>query len=185
MNADEHQRAAMSPVANPRQRAAMLRVDHAGEYGATRIYAGQLAVMGQRSGNARKIARMAEQEARHRLVFDRMIAERGVRPTALQPIWNVAGFALGAATALIGPKAAMACTAAIETEIDRHYGEQLDQIGDGDAELSATIAEFRAEEIEHRDTAIRAGAEQAPAYPLLSGAIRLGCRIAIRLSRHI
>jgi ubiquinone biosynthesis monooxygenase Coq7 len=163
----------------------MLRVDQAGEYGATRIYAGQLAVMGGRTTEARAIARMAEQEARHRKIFDTMIARRGVRPTALQPIWNVAGFALGAATALIGPKAAMACTAAIETEIDRHYGEQLDILGDKDPELSAVIAEFRAEEIEHRDTAIAAGAEQAPAYPLLSGAIRLGCRIAIGLSRHI
>ena len=155
-----------------RRHASMLRVDQAGEYGATRIYAGQLAVMGQASDEARKIARMAEQEARHRIVFDRMMAERGVRPTALQPLWNVAGFALGAATALMGPKAAMACTAAIETEIE-------------DPELSGAIAEFRAEELEHRATAIRAGAEQAPAYPLLSGAIRLGCRIAIGLSRHI
>jgi len=167
------------------KRAAMLRVDQAGEYGATRIYAGQLAVMGGRPAEARAIARMADQEARHRRIFDAMIAHRGVRPTALQPVWHVAGFALGAATALIGPKAAMACTAAIETEIDRHYGQQLDAIGEDDPELAATIAEFRAEEIEHRDTAIAAGAEQAPAFPLLSGAIRLGCRIAIGLSRHI
>jgi ubiquinone biosynthesis monooxygenase Coq7 len=128
---------------------------------------------------------MAEQEARHRVLFDALAAKRGVRPTALQPVWHVAGFALGAATALIGPKAAMACTAAIETEIDRHYGEQLDQIGTTDPELSEAIAEFRGEEIEHRDMALDAGAEQAPAFPLLSGAIRLGCRIAIGLSRHI
>jgi len=168
-----------------KERAAMLRVDQAGEYGATRIYAGQLAVMGQRSPEARAIARMAAQEERHRAIFDAMIALRGVRPTALQPLWNVAGFALGAATALIGPKAAMACTAAIESEIDRHYGEQLEQIGDGDPELGATIAEFRVEEVEHRDAALAAGAEQAPAYPLLSGAIRLGCRIAIGLSHRI
>ena len=166
-------------------RATMLRVDQAGEYGSTRIYAGQLAVMGGRSPEARMIARMAAQEARHRDIFDAMIAARGVRPTALRPLWNVAGFALGAATALMGPKAAMACTAAIETEIDQHYGAQLDALGDTDPALSATIAEFRAEEIEHLDTAIAAGAEQAPAFPLLSGAIRLGCRIAIGLSRHI
>jgi len=183
--ANAQQRAAPLPAANAQQRAAMLRVDQAGEFGATRIYAGQLAVMGQRSDEARAITRMAEQEARHRAIFDRMMTQRGVRPTALQPLWNVAGFALGAATALIGPKAAMACTVAIETEIDRHYGEQLDQLGDGDPELSATIGEFRAEEVEHRETALAAGAEQAPAYALLSGAIRLGCRIAIRLSRNI
>lgn len=183
--ATAQQRAASSPAATAQQRAAMLRVDQAGEYGATRIYAGQLAVMGQRSVDARAIARMASQEARHRTIFDAMVTARGVRPTALQPLWNAAGFALGAATALIGPKAAMACTAAIETEIDRHYGEQLAAIGDGDPELSATIREFQAEEVEHRDAALAAGAEQAPAFPLLSGAIRLGCRIAIGLSRHI
>lgn len=163
----------------------MIRVDQAGEYGATRIYAGQLAIMGDRTPAAREIAGMARQEERHRAFFDKMIADRGVRPTLLQPFWSVAGFALGAATAAIGPEAAMACTAAVETEIDKHYSEQLQQLGDSDPALSAAIAEFQAEEVEHRETAIAAGAEQAPAYPLLSGAIRLGCRIAIRLSRHI
>ncbi|OHD05433.1 MAG: ubiquinone biosynthesis protein UbiB, partial [Sphingomonadales bacterium GWF1_63_6] len=153
--------------------------------GATRIYAGQLAVMGDRHPYARIIAGMAAQEERHRATFDAMIARRGVRPTALSPIWNVAGFALGAVTAAIGPKAAMACTAAIETEIDRHYAEQLEQIGTDDAELSEAIADFQAEEVEHRDAALAHGAEQAPAYPLLFGAIRLGCRAAIALSKRI
>ena len=165
--------------------ARMLRVDQAGEYGATRIYAGQLAVMGDRAPHAAEIAAMATQEAEHRARFDALIAERGVRPTALQPLWNAAGFALGAATALIGPEAAMACTAAIETEIERHYSAQLDELGDDDPELSATIAEFRDDEREHHATALAAGAERAPAYPLLSGAIRLGCRVAIRLSERI
>jgi 3-demethoxyubiquinol 3-hydroxylase len=172
-------------VTGDADRAAMLRVDQAGEFGATRIYAGQLAVMGGRHPMAREIARMAAQEERHRARFDAMMAERRVRPTALAPLWNVAGFALGAATALIGPKAAMACTAAIETEIDRHYGAQLDRLSGSDAELSETIAEFRAEEVEHRDAALAAGAEQAPAYPVLSGLIRLGCRVAIGLSERI
>jgi ubiquinone biosynthesis monooxygenase Coq7 len=165
--------------------ARMLRVDQAGEYGATRIYAGQLAVMGDRAPHAGEIAHMAEQEAVHRAKFDALIARRGVRPTALQPVWNVAGFALGAATALIGPKAAMACTAAIETEIDRHYTQQLDELGDQDPELAGMIREFRDDERAHKDAAIAAGAEQAPAYPLLSGAIRIGCRLAIRLSERI
>ncbi|MBY8826019.1 demethoxyubiquinone hydroxylase family protein [Sphingomonas colocasiae] len=163
----------------------MLRVDQAGEYGATRIYAGQMAVMGDRTPAARMIAGMAAQEERHRRHFDAMIAARGVRPTLLQPIWDVAGFWLGAATAAIGPEAAMACTAAIETEIDNHYREQLEQLGDSDPELSEAIAEFRAEEIEHRDQALAAGAERAPAYPVLSAAIRLGCRAAIALSKRI
>lgn len=165
--------------------ASMLRVDQAGEYGATRIYAGQLAVMGDRHPLGRAIAGMAAQEERHREHFDALIARRGVRPTVLQPFWNVAGFALGAVTAAIGPEAAMACTAAIETEIDRHYAEQLEAIGDDDPELAGLVADFQAEEVEHRDTALAHGAERAPAYPLLSGAIRLGCRAAIALSKRI
>lgn len=165
--------------------AAMLRVDQAGEYGATRIYAGQLAVMGDRTPMGRAIAGMASQEENHRRQFDALIVERGVRPTLLQPVWDVAGFALGAVTAAIGPEAAMACTAAIETEIDRHYQEQLDELGDSDPQLSGMIREFQADEIEHRDAALEAGAERAPAYPLMFHAIRLGCRAAIALSKRI
>lgn len=165
----------------------MIRVDQAGEFGATRIYAGQLAVMGDRGPHAQEIAHMAEQEKEHRSRFDALMAERGVRPTALEPFWSVAGYALGAATALIGPEAAMACTAAVETEIDKHYSDQLDRLAetDADPELAAMIEEFREEEREHRDAALAAGAEKAPAYPLLSGVIRLGCRAAIKLAERI
>lgn len=163
----------------------MIRVDQAGEYGATRIYAGQLAVMGDRSDAARSIAGMALQEERHRAFFDAMIARRGVRPTLLQPMWKVAGFALGAATAAMGPRAAMACTVAVETEIDRHYQDQLDELGNDDPELADAVRQFREEELEHKDAALEAGAEQAPAYPLLTAAIRLGCRAAIGLSKRI
>jgi 3-demethoxyubiquinol 3-hydroxylase len=166
-------------------RTSMIRVDQAGEFGAKRIYAGQLAIMGDRHPAARSIAHMASQEQKHLDAFDRIMAERGVRPTALQPFWNVAGFALGAATAAIGPEAAMACTVAVETEIDRHYSEQLEELGDSDPELSAMITEFRAEELEHKATALAEGAERAPAYPLMSAAIRLGCRAAIALSKRI
>ena len=109
--------------------ASMLRVNQAGEYGATRIYAGQLAVLSKSSHAAHQIARMARQEQRHLDRFDTLMAARKVRPTALQPLWDVAGFALGAATALISEKAALACTDAVETVIDRHYGEQLDELG--------------------------------------------------------
>ncbi|MBB3764466.1 demethoxyubiquinone hydroxylase family protein [Sphingomicrobium lutaoense] len=163
----------------------MIRVDHAGEYGATRIYAGQLAVLGDRSAAAHQVARMASQEERHLARFDQLIVERGVRPTLLQPFWNVAGFTLGAATALLGEKAAMACTDAVETEIDRHYAEQLEQLGDSDPELSADIEQFREEELEHRDTAREHGSEEALAYPLLTGMIRLGCRAAIAVAKRI
>ncbi len=165
--------------------AAMLRVNQAGEYGATRIYAGQLAVLRRSSPASKLVARMAGQEERHLKRFDALMTERGVRPTALQPLWNRAGFALGAVTALISEEAAMACTEAIETEIDRHYADQLEQLGDDDPELAADIARFRAEEIEHRDVAREAGAAMAPAYPLLSGAIRAACRVAIGLSKRI
>ncbi len=177
------------PAPRPGQRAAdrkaMLRVDQAGEYGAVRIYAGQLAVLGDRHPMSRAIAHMAAQEERHRAHFDRMLAQRGVRPTALQPVWHVAGFALGAATALLGPKAAMACTAAIETEIDAHYERQLEELGTDDPDLSTAIADFQAEEVEHREAALKAGAEEAPGYPLLSGLIRMGCRAAIAISQKI
>ncbi|HEU0043904.1 demethoxyubiquinone hydroxylase family protein [Sphingomonas sp.] len=165
--------------------AAMIRVDQAGEYGATRIYAGQLAVLGDRHPAARAISHMAHQEERHRAFFDRLIAERGVRPTLLQPFWNVAGFALGAATAAIGPEAAMACTAAVETEIDKHYQEQLDALGTSDPELGDAIREFQAEELEHKEHAISAGAESAFAYPVLSAFIRFGCKVAIAASKRI
>jgi len=163
----------------------MLRVDQAGEYGATRIYAGQLAVMGNRAPNSGEVAMMAAQEQAHCARLDALLVRDGVRPTALQPLWAVAGYALGVATALAGPEAAMACTAAVEEEIDRHYTRQLDELGDEDPELSDTIREFRDDERAHREAALAAGAERAPCYPLLSGAIRLGCRLAIGLSERI
>jgi len=170
-----------------KDRSEMIRVDQAGEFGATRIYAGQLAIIGDRGPHSAQIRHMAEQEEVHRARFDALMARRGIRPTALQPFWSVAGYALGAATALVGPEAAMACTAAVEEEIDRHYTAQLDELErDGDdPELAGMIEEFREEEREHRETALASGAEQAPAYPLLSGAIRLGCRAAIRLAEKI
>ena len=167
--------------------ARMIRVDQAGEFGATRIYAGQLAVIGNRGPHAQEIAGMAREEEDHRERFDALMAQRGVRPTILHPFWSAAGYALGAGTALLGPEAAMACTAAVETEIDKHYSDQLDRLSqdNSDPELSAMITEFREDEREHLDKAMAAGAEKAPAYPLLSGAIRLGCRAAIRLAERI
>lgn len=163
----------------------MIRVDHAGEYGAARIYAGQLAVMGTRQPVASEIARMARQEELHLEAFNKLMVEREVRPTLLMPIWHGAGFALGAISALVGPKAAMAVTAAVETEIDRHYGKQREALANNDPELETMIAEFQADEAEHKETAIRHGAEKAPAYPLFSALIRAGCRTAIRLSERL
>ena len=163
----------------------MLRVNQAGEYGATRIYAGQLAVLRRNCPESKLIARMAVQEERHLKRFNALLVERRVRPTLLQPIWNVAGFALGAATALMSEEAAMACTEAVETEIDKHYASQLDDLGEEDPELASDIAEFQAEELEHRDVAREAGAANAVGYPILTGMIRAGCRVAIELSKRI
>lgn len=163
----------------------MLRVDQAGEYGATRIYAGQLAVMRRNGSEAKLIARMASQEERHLKRFNALMAERRVRPTVLQPLWNVAGFALGAATALMSERAALACTDAVETEIDKHYSEQLAQLAAHDPELASDIADFQADEVDHRDSARAAGARQAVGYPVLTAAIRAGCRVAIELSKRI
>ncbi|HEY4124933.1 MAG TPA: demethoxyubiquinone hydroxylase family protein [Rhizomicrobium sp.] len=170
-----------------RETDAMIRVDHAGEYGAVRIYEGQLAVMRNRpesQGAARAIAHMAEQEQAHLKAFDKLVNERRVRPTALEPVWRVAGFALGAATAFMGEKTAMACTAAVEEVIDEHYSKQLEKLDD-DPALKKTLTEFRADEIAHRDEALSHGAEAAPGYRLLSAAIKTGCRVAIKLSERI
>jgi 3-demethoxyubiquinol 3-hydroxylase len=162
----------------------MIRVDHAGEYGAARIYRGQLAVLG-RSPAAPLIRRMEEQEQRHLAAFDRLVVERRVRPTALSPLWHVAGWALGAASAALGERAAMACTAAVEEVIDAHYAGQIDALGEAEPELKQSLEEFRSNEIEHRDTAIAQGAEDAPAYALFSAAIKAGSRLAIWLSTRI
>jgi ubiquinone biosynthesis monooxygenase Coq7 len=166
-----------------------IRVDQAGEFGAVRIYEGQLAALrwtGRTNSEAgRKIAAMARAEREHNRVFDRLLAERRVRPTALSPLWSMAGFALGAATALMGDKAAMACTVAVEETIDEHYAHQAAALGDDEAELRGTIEKFRAEEIQHKEEALASGAEQAPAYTALTSTIKAGSRLAIWLSTRI
>jgi ubiquinone biosynthesis monooxygenase Coq7 len=164
----------------------MIRVDHAGEYGAVRIYAGQQAVFGARqSKTADAIRHMAKQEDEHLARFETLIAERGVRPTVLQPVWHAAGFALGAATALLGEHTAMACTEAVEEVIDDHYAGQVAALGDSDPELKASIEKFRAEEIAHRDAALAHGSELALGHTLLTAAIKQGCKLAIALSTKI
>ncbi len=162
----------------------MLRVDHAGEFGAARIYDGQLAVLG-RAPSARVIRHMAEQEKRHLAEFEKLVAARRVRPTILSPLWSVAGFALGAATALLGERAAMACTVAVEEVIDEHYRQQAETLGDDEPALRRTIEEFRADENEHRDTALAHGARETLGYDLLSGVVKAGSRLAIWLSTRV
>ncbi|MGE0271527.1 MAG: demethoxyubiquinone hydroxylase family protein [Alphaproteobacteria bacterium] len=162
----------------------MIRVNQAGEYGAMRIYAGQLAVL-RHGPAAEKIKEMAAQERKHLDAFNKLAAERRVRPTALEPLWHLAGFALGAATALMGEKAAMACTVAVEEVIEEHYADQAAKLGEDEAPLRETIQEFRADELEHRDTAVAHHARETPGYELLASAIKAGSRLAIWLSTRV
>ena len=166
------------------QIARFLRVNQAGELGAVRIYQGQRAVLGK-GRHGPLLDHMTKQEQHHLDTFNRLIAERRVRPTALSPLWNVAGFVLGAGTALLGERAAMACTVAVEEAIDEHYADQAASLGEDESALKATIEQFRAEELEHRDIGLANEAEKAPAYPLLSGAIKTGCKFAIWLSERV
>lgn len=166
------------------QRARMLRVNHAGEYGAKQIYAGQLAVL-KNSETAPVIQHMAEQEQQHLDYFNHTLPEYQVRPSALLPLWHVAGFALGAATALLGEKAAMACTVAVEEVIDAHYQSQLADLQTHDPALAEKVEQFRQEELEHRDTGLHHHAEDAPAYHLLKTVIQTGSRAAIWLASRV
>lgn len=166
----------------------ILRVDHAGELAAVQIYRGQRAVMSQAPNRTRLAGHFAEleaQEAEHLARFDRLLTERRVRPTALAPVWRLAGFALGAGTALLGEKAAHACTEAVETVIEAHYADQIAELAERNPDLAAELSKFRDEELAHRDAAIEDGAREAPGYSLLSAVIRTGCRAAIKVSEKI
>ena len=168
--------------------AEMLRVDHAGEFGATRIYEGQRAVFSRLPGARKITAQLAEQEADeavHKAAFDKLLLERKVRPTLLGPIWGAAGFGLGVVTALMGEKAAHACTAAVEEVIEDHYREQIEELGDQEPELSAMISRFRDEEIAHKDQAIAEGAKEAFGHPVLEAVIKAGCRVAIAVCQKV
>ncbi|MCR6643433.1 MAG: demethoxyubiquinone hydroxylase family protein [Terricaulis sp.] len=166
----------------------MIRVDHAGEFGAVQIYRGQRAVFERIESKrhaARLIAEMEAGEEEHLETFDRLIAERNVRPTIMAPIWRVAGFGLGAATALMGEKAAHACTEAVEEVIEQHYASQSAALEGVDEDLKTIVDRFREEELAHRDTAVEQGARDAPGYPVLSALIKFGCRAAIRISEKV
>jgi ubiquinone biosynthesis monooxygenase Coq7 len=162
----------------------IIRVDHAGEYGAMRIYAGQLAVM-KNSDKKHLIEHMTEQEKQHLETFEELMKERYVRPTLFMPLWHIAGFALGAATALMGEKAAFACTVAVESVIDEHYAEQGKTLVNAEPKLAQTIEQFRIEEMEHHNLSMEQGAEETPLYPVLSLAVKTVSKLAIWLSSRI
>lgn len=168
--------------------AEILRVDHAGELGAVHIYQGQRAVLGAAKGRERIAAQLEEMEgheAVHLAKFDELLNQRQVRPTVMTPVWRVAGFALGAGTALMGEKAAHACTEAVESVIEQHYAGQIAELSEQEPELAAQLSTFRDEELAHRDLAVEEGARQAPGYAALSAVIRAGCRAAIKLSEKV
>ncbi len=163
----------------------IVRVDHAGEYGAVRIYEGQLAVFGDNHPMSNTIKHMKEQEDVHLERFDKLIREYNARPTFITPLWHVAGYALGAGTALMGPKAAMACTEAVEEVIDKHYAEQIESLDEEEGALAETLEKFRQEEVEHKNIAIENGAQETPGHGLLYGAIKLGVKTVIKIAERI
>ena len=163
----------------------IIRVDHAGEYGATKIYEGQIAIFGKNTKIGKTIQHMADQEQEHIEKFQELIISERVRPTALLPLWTIAGYTLGAGTALLGEKAAMACTVAVEKVIGEHYNEQILLLENDQKKLKSTIKKFAADELEHHDIGIAHDAEKAPGYKLLTKVIELGCKTAIAVSKKI
>jgi ubiquinone biosynthesis monooxygenase Coq7 len=159
----------------------MVRVNHAGEFGAVRIYDGQIAVLGKRPVG--KILRhMRDQEREHLASFAQVMAVRSVRPTVMLPLWHFGGFALGAVTAVLGERVAMACTEAVEDTVVDHYDRQLESLPRGEEDLSLLIERVRDEERAHGDDAIAQGAQRAPGHAILYSLISAGCRAAIRIS---
>lgn len=174
--------------ASKRRRDEILRVDHAGEYAAVHIYRAQRAVFAGRAGKDAIAADMEEmrgQEQVHLERFQALLKAENVRPTVMTPVWRLAALALGAGTALIGEKAAHACTEAVESVIEEHYADQIAEVRDRDPALAAELTRFREEELAHHDHAVEHGSREAPAYDLLSAVIKAGCRVAIKVSERI
>ncbi len=167
--------------------AEMLRVDHAGELAAVHIYRGQVAVFAgtRESALSEQFKRMEGEEQSHLDAFEAILRECRVRPTLMAPVWRLAALGLGVSTALLGEKAAHACTEAVESVIEKHYAGQIAEVKAADPDLAARLTQFRDDELGHHDRAVEAGARQAPAYPLLSAIIRTGCRVAIAISEKI
>jgi len=121
----------------------------------------------------------------HKARFDALLTQHGVRPTAILPLWSLAATGLGAATALMGEKAAHACTEAVESVIEQHYADQIAELADREPELAAELTKFRDEELAHHDHAVAHGSREAPGYRLLSAVIKAGCRVAIKVSERV
>jgi len=163
----------------------IIRVDHAGEHGATQIYRGQLAIFNKNTSFGKEIKEMADQEVVHKSKFDELIVKENVKPTIMFPLWNVAGFALGLGTALLGKKAAMACTVAVEEVIGQHYEEQAEELSKRKIkpDLLKTVKKFREDELEHHDTGVDHQAEMTTGYVILTKTIKQLCYTAIKISK--
>ena len=164
----------------------MIRVDHAGEYGARRIYEGQLSLpLNQEATNT--IQHMLQQEELHLSYFSQLLLERKVRPTILIPLWHVIGYILGKGSVMIGSKAAMLVTQSIEEVIEQHYQHQIDYLESHniEKELLSRIKQFQLEEVEHRDTALVFGSNEVACGSMISRVIKYMCNVAIRLSKVI
>ena len=175
-----------NPKSKEEKIASMIRVDHAGEYGAVRIYQGQLDAL-KNSACEDTIKHMQDQEKVHLETFEKMIVKRRVRPTVLTPVWHLAGYAMGYISGKLGEKAAMACTVAVEEVIDEHYADQEQQLQamDDETELAEIVHKFRQEELEHRDIGLKHGAEETPNYKALTTIVKTASRTAIWLSKRI
>jgi len=166
----------------------IIRVDHAGERGAIKIYEGQLLALGtiKQDKNLRKIIEeMKEQEKEHLEYFEKEIQKRKMKPTYLLPLWDLMGISLGFGTALLGKKAAMLCTASVEEVIEDHYENQLSKIGEDEKELKEKTEKFKGDEMNHKNTAYEAGASKIGLYSIMDKIIRTGSKIAITISEKI
>ena len=166
----------------------IIRVDHAGERGAIKIYEGQLLALKtiKQDNNLKdKIEEMKEQEKEHLEYFEKEIQKRKIKPTYLLPLWDVMGVALGFGTAILGKKAAMLCTASVEEVIEDHYQNQLKKLGNDEMDLKAKIEKFKEEEINHKNIAYESGATNKGLYSIMDKVIRTGSRIAITISEKI
>jgi ubiquinone biosynthesis monooxygenase Coq7 len=174
----------MNKDTNKKNLDSILRVDHAGETAAAKIYDGQLAIL-KDTPVGPTIQHMKDQEEEHLDTFNRLLVENDTRPTALLPLWNVMGYGLGVASALMGEKAAMACTIAVEEVIGEHYAKQAETLDKKDDKLKSTLEKFRDDELDHLETGVQHDGENAPGYVIMKTIVQFGCRTAIKISEKI
>ncbi len=165
-----------------------IRVDHAGERGAVKIYEGQLLALNTIIKNddlKKTIEDMKEHEVEHCQFFEKEIKKRNIKPTKLLPLWDLLGVGLGFGSTILGKKAAMLCTASVEEVIDKHYLNQINQLGPEEKELKKKITKFRQDELDHKDIAYEEGASKKGLYSIMDKIIKTGSKIAIRISEKV